>query len=105
MDGKAFTMSDMGQQEPSLQQVRRPTDQPIDSRLADTLRMLRKREGLTQRDLALRLNVDHSFISKLERAPGSISITFFRRWCRELREPEYKVMRYAVKVSAQETGE
>jgi transcriptional regulator with XRE-family HTH domain len=46
------------------------------------LKTLRKGAGLTQVDLAERLHVDQSYISKLERGERYLDVLFYLDWCR-----------------------
>ncbi|CAM2198406.1 DNA-binding protein (plasmid) [Paraburkholderia kururiensis] len=46
------------------------------------LRQLRVGAGLTQVDLARRLKVDQSYVSKIERGERYVDILFYLDWCR-----------------------
>ncbi|MFP6557327.1 helix-turn-helix domain-containing protein [Paraburkholderia sp. B3] len=46
------------------------------------LRALRKGAGMTQGDLAVLLNVDQSFVSRLERGERYVDLLFYLDWCR-----------------------
>ena len=47
------------------------------------MRDLRVRAGLTQVEMAERLHVGQSFVSKLERGANFFDLLLFVRWCRE----------------------
>lgn len=46
------------------------------------LKSLRLRAGLTQAELAGKLKVDQSFVSKIERGERYIDVLFYLDWCR-----------------------
>ncbi|WP_321890709.1 helix-turn-helix domain-containing protein [Paraburkholderia tropica] len=46
------------------------------------LKALRKEAGLTQVQLAQRLSVDQSYLSKIERGERYMDILFYLEWCR-----------------------
>ncbi|MFL9863785.1 helix-turn-helix transcriptional regulator [Paraburkholderia bryophila] len=58
------------------------------------LKTLRKSAGLTQVDLAKLLNVDQSYLSKIERGERYMDILFYLDWCRACEmEPNEAVMK------------
>ncbi|SMG00049.1 HigA protein (antitoxin to HigB) [Burkholderia singularis] len=46
------------------------------------LRALRRAAGLTQTQLAKRLRIDQSYLSKIERGERYVDILFYLDWCR-----------------------
>jgi transcriptional regulator with XRE-family HTH domain len=46
------------------------------------LRALRRAAGLTQTQLAERLRIDQSYLSKIERGERYVDILFYLDWCR-----------------------
>jgi len=46
------------------------------------LARLRRQAGLSQVQLALRLGVGQSFVSKIERGEAYVDLLFFADWCR-----------------------
>jgi transcriptional regulator with XRE-family HTH domain len=48
---------------------------------------LRKKAGLSQTQLAARLGVGQSFISKIERGESYVEVMFFVDWCRACNAP------------------
>lgn len=50
--------------------------------VCELLREARESAGLTQRDLATRLNRPRSFISKIEQAERRMDVVELVRWCR-----------------------
>ncbi|PLZ00783.1 transcriptional regulator [Burkholderia sp. WAC0059] len=46
------------------------------------LKALRKGAGLTQVQLAERLSVDQSYLSKIERGERYMDVLFYLEWCR-----------------------
>ncbi|MBN3823671.1 helix-turn-helix transcriptional regulator [Burkholderia sp. Ac-20384] len=46
------------------------------------LKALRKGAGLTQVELAQRLKVDQSYLSKIERGERYMDVLFYLDWCR-----------------------
>jgi transcriptional regulator with XRE-family HTH domain len=51
------------------------------------LRSLRNAAGLTQAELATRLKVDQSYISKVERGERYVDMLFYLDWCRACKSP------------------
>jgi transcriptional regulator with XRE-family HTH domain len=51
-------------------------------RLRQQLRALRMAAGLTQEELALRLGIDQSNLSKIERGERYVDVLFYLDWCR-----------------------
>jgi transcriptional regulator with XRE-family HTH domain len=50
--------------------------------LQNHLKALRKSAGLTQVELAQRLSVDQSYLSKIERGERYMDVLFYLEWCR-----------------------
>ena len=50
--------------------------------LQSELARLRKQAGLSQVQLAERLGVGQSFVSKIERGEAYVDVLFFSDWCR-----------------------
>lgn len=50
--------------------------------LRSHLKALRKTAGLTQVELAQRLSVDQSYLSKIERGERYMDVLFYLEWCR-----------------------
>ena len=46
------------------------------------MRELRKRAGLTQVQLAERLSLDQSYVSKIERGERYVDVLFYIDWCK-----------------------
>ena len=46
------------------------------------LRKMRRAAGLTQGELGVRLKVDQSYVSKLERGERYMDVLFYLDWCR-----------------------
>lgn len=55
--------------------------------LRDGLTTLRKNAGLSQVQLAERLGVGQSFVSKVERGESYVDVMFFVDWCRACEVP------------------
>ena len=55
--------------------------------LRKQLRSLRNAAGLTQAELATRLKVDQSYISKVERGERYVDLLFYLDWCRACKSP------------------
>ncbi|MFT4242174.1 MAG: helix-turn-helix transcriptional regulator [Acidovorax sp.] len=56
------------------------------------LKALRRSAGLTQAELAARLKVDQSYISKVERGERYMDVLFYLDWCRACKlQPEVTV--------------
>ena len=53
--------------------------------LRQHLRTLRRLAGLTQLELGLRLKVDQSHVSKIERGERHVDVLFYLDWCRACR--------------------
>jgi transcriptional regulator with XRE-family HTH domain len=51
------------------------------------LRYLRRSVGLTQAELGIRLKVDQSYVSKVERGERYMDILFYLDWCRACKQP------------------
>jgi transcriptional regulator with XRE-family HTH domain len=68
-----------------------------EKRLAEVLQMLREREELSREQLGWRIGLHRNVVARLERDPGMIRLTIFRRWCRALNEPMGKVIRFCEK--------
>jgi transcriptional regulator with XRE-family HTH domain len=51
------------------------------------LRATREKAGLTQADVAFRLNTSQSFVSKCERGERRLDIVELRSWCNALEMP------------------
>jgi transcriptional regulator with XRE-family HTH domain len=50
--------------------------------LRDHLKALRDRAGLTQVQIAERLGLDQSYISKIERGERYVDVLFYVDWCK-----------------------
>lgn len=53
----------------------------------DLLKMGRLEKGLTQVDLAQRLGITQSVVSKVERGERRLDVIELRKWCRALETP------------------
>lgn len=53
----------------------------------DLLKMGRLEKGLTQVDLAKRLGITQSVVSKVERGERRLDVIELRKWCRALETP------------------
>jgi DNA-binding XRE family transcriptional regulator len=61
--------------------------------LRKQLRLVRRSAGLTQVELAHRLKIDQSYVSKVERGERYVDILFYLDWCRACRyQPEIALM-------------
>jgi transcriptional regulator with XRE-family HTH domain len=50
------------------------------------LRALRRSVGLTQAELGVRLKVDQSYVSKVERGERYMDVLFYLDWCRACKQ-------------------
>ena len=64
-------------------------------RLSEILRMLRKREGLSQEELGWRIGLHRNVVYRLERKPGMMRLVTLKKWCAVLHEPLPKVLKFA----------
>lgn len=65
----------------------RSTHTPDYAVLLELLRELREQKGVFQADLAARLKVPQSFISKSENGERRLDVLEVRRWCQALGVP------------------
>jgi transcriptional regulator with XRE-family HTH domain len=61
--------------------------------LAENLRRLRKRQGLSQEELAYRANVDRTYISSIERGVYAVTIDILDRLARALDVEAWELLR------------
>jgi len=64
------------------------SDQQQRGRLAGELRRLRRRAGLSGRELGGKIGVDQSTISRIERGDQRVSLAQVLAWCKETNAPE-----------------
>jgi transcriptional regulator with XRE-family HTH domain len=50
--------------------------------LRDHLKTLREKAGLTQVQIAARLGLDQSYVSKIERGERYVDVLFYVDWCK-----------------------
>ncbi|WP_369652398.1 helix-turn-helix domain-containing protein [Variovorax sp. V213] len=64
------------------------------------LRALRRSAGLTQAELGVRLKVDQSYVSKVERGERYMDVLFYLDWCRGCKQQPEVAMSVLVKAGA-----
>ena len=64
------------------------------------LRSLRRSAGLTQAELGVRLKVDQSHVSKVERGERYMDILFYLDWCRACKQHPEAAITVLVKAGA-----
>jgi transcriptional regulator with XRE-family HTH domain len=66
--------------------------------LGRTLAALRKREGMSQTELAARVGIRRQGIARIERSAEYCSITTLKKIAKELDEPLSRIMKYTEKI-------
>lgn len=61
--------------------------------LLDILREIREAAGITQEEMATRLNATQSFVSKCERGERRLDVVELRFWCASLGTPFQALLR------------
>lgn len=64
--------------------MKRTLDSDESKVLGDWLRAKRKEKGLTMRDLALKINSSHTFVSKVENQERRLDVLEFINYCQSL---------------------
>lgn len=64
--------------------MKRTLDSDESKVLGDWLRAKRKEKGLTMRDLALKINSSHTFVSKVENQERRLDVLEFISYCQSL---------------------
>ena len=76
---------------PELQVVHVPSSRPV-LQVAETIRRLRERAGLSQRQLAMRMGIPRSYISKIENAKARPTLASVERLACALRVPVGEIL-------------
>jgi transcriptional regulator with XRE-family HTH domain len=71
-------------------------EQEVDKLLRVTLKMLRQRKGLNTVAMAKAMKTNHSVICRIENGGRRIDVVTLMRWCRVVREPAPKVLRFVL---------
>ena len=66
---------------------------PAYRRLIDELKEVRRKQGMRQKDVALRIGVSRNWVSKIERFELRLDVLFFVRVCLALEVDPVKILK------------